>query len=434
MSQIIGGVEVTGFISPTDSTDQYAVIDPIYGIDGLRNVTSISELNAIPTPRRRTGMIVGVTTGSTTTYYSLLPSPWTSTISDWQIFQSGTSAASITGGTFSTDTLILSGNSSPVVIPQLSENVVYNSGLSSNLSTSYSIGGLAAGTPLSAISGTTLISLLNTMLFPVITPVVNQPSYSLGYTISTPSTTATQYISPLIYTQNLIEITTGVTRYRIALTGNYNAGSITINGSVTQPNAAGSATNYSFSGQNTSTYNTAVNTYSPLFTANTGNNRFFSIVTFNAGPIPLDNHNNQYPNLSVSAGTITSNYISIEGVYPIYATINSANTITNTLVNTDKQALISMITKPQTVIYTFANEGTDSVPLGEQKIWVPNALSTNVNFYHQNAGGNFNPAIIETTAWSGSTTTVNGIPYNVYTHITSSGGRRGSLPIQITFN
>ena len=33
----LGGVKITGFISPTDTNDTYAVIDPIYGIDGLRN-------------------------------------------------------------------------------------------------------------------------------------------------------------------------------------------------------------------------------------------------------------------------------------------------------------------------------------------------------------------------------------------------------------
>ena len=55
-----GGVEVYGFISPTDIIDTYPVIDPLYGIDGFRNVNNISELNAIPTPRRRSGMVVGI--------------------------------------------------------------------------------------------------------------------------------------------------------------------------------------------------------------------------------------------------------------------------------------------------------------------------------------------------------------------------------------
>jgi hypothetical protein len=40
-----GGVEVLGFISPTDTNDTYPVIDPLYGIDGLRNVNSLSDFN-----------------------------------------------------------------------------------------------------------------------------------------------------------------------------------------------------------------------------------------------------------------------------------------------------------------------------------------------------------------------------------------------------
>jgi hypothetical protein len=64
-----GGVEVFGFISPSNTTDQYPVIDPLYGIDGLRNVNTLSDLNLIPTLRRRAGMVVGVIGG--TIYYKL---------------------------------------------------------------------------------------------------------------------------------------------------------------------------------------------------------------------------------------------------------------------------------------------------------------------------------------------------------------------------
>ena len=42
-----GGVQVFGFISPSDTTDQYPVIDPLYGIDGFRNVDTLSDLNNI---------------------------------------------------------------------------------------------------------------------------------------------------------------------------------------------------------------------------------------------------------------------------------------------------------------------------------------------------------------------------------------------------
>lgn len=88
-----GGVEVYGFISPTDIVDTYPVIDPLYGIDGFRNVNNLTELNAIPTPRRRAGMVVGVSNGSV--YYKLNPSPWSGTTTDWSLFQPGV----FTGGT-----------------------------------------------------------------------------------------------------------------------------------------------------------------------------------------------------------------------------------------------------------------------------------------------------------------------------------------------
>jgi hypothetical protein len=94
-----GGVEVLGFISPTDTNDTYAVIDPLYGIDGLRNVNTITELNSITNQRRRPGMVVGVGDGSI--YYKLNSPPWNGTISDWSIFQSGSGSGTFTGGTVS---------------------------------------------------------------------------------------------------------------------------------------------------------------------------------------------------------------------------------------------------------------------------------------------------------------------------------------------
>jgi len=89
-----GGVEVYGFISPTDPIDTYPVIDPLYGIDGFRNVNNITELNNIPTPRRRAGMVVGVSGG--TVFYKLDPSPWNGTLTDWTLFNLGDV---FTGGT-----------------------------------------------------------------------------------------------------------------------------------------------------------------------------------------------------------------------------------------------------------------------------------------------------------------------------------------------
>lgn len=110
-----GGVEVIGFISPTDSLDTYAVIDPLYGVDGFRNVNFISDLDLIPEPRRRAGMVVGVSGG--TAYYKLNSLPWNYNFTDWSVFN--------TGGSMSGDYLPLSGGT-------VTGNTVFNLGLSAN--------------------------------------------------------------------------------------------------------------------------------------------------------------------------------------------------------------------------------------------------------------------------------------------------------------
>ena len=58
MASIPNSVPLTGVIAPTDTADRYPVLDPLYGIDGLRSVASIAERDAIPTERRREGMLV----------------------------------------------------------------------------------------------------------------------------------------------------------------------------------------------------------------------------------------------------------------------------------------------------------------------------------------------------------------------------------------
>lgn len=76
-----GGVGIMGFLSPMNTQDTYAVIDPIYGIDGLRNVSDLNELLDIPFERRRPGMIVGVNGGEN--YFKLKNISWTGQITDW---------------------------------------------------------------------------------------------------------------------------------------------------------------------------------------------------------------------------------------------------------------------------------------------------------------------------------------------------------------
>lgn len=60
MAKIPGSVPFTGLVAPTDTTDTYPVVDPLYGIDGLRSVPTMVERDAITPQRRRFGMIVFV--------------------------------------------------------------------------------------------------------------------------------------------------------------------------------------------------------------------------------------------------------------------------------------------------------------------------------------------------------------------------------------
>ena len=110
---IDGGVSVTGFIAPTGAGDKYPVIDPIYGIDGLRNLTGGTEMlytggTGITLERRRAGMIVGINTGD---YYKLNNQPWNGTINDWTRLNliGGGDYLALSGGTVTGGTIFTSG-------------------------------------------------------------------------------------------------------------------------------------------------------------------------------------------------------------------------------------------------------------------------------------------------------------------------------------
>jgi len=109
-----GSIPLTGFIAPSDTADTYAVLDPLFGIDGLRNVNSLAEMYAIPAGRRRQGMVVGA--GGN--YYKLRSSPWNYDSTDWDLFITPPS----TGTTTTTQNVITSGT---VSVPANYQYLVY---------------------------------------------------------------------------------------------------------------------------------------------------------------------------------------------------------------------------------------------------------------------------------------------------------------------
>lgn len=98
------GVRVTGIIEPASPSDNYPVIDPLYGIDGLRCVTTVNDMYNIPLERRRGGMVVAVQDNYNTNvcYYKLKPNvTWnvgTLSSTDWDpFFGSGTGSTAVSG-------------------------------------------------------------------------------------------------------------------------------------------------------------------------------------------------------------------------------------------------------------------------------------------------------------------------------------------------
>ena len=231
-----GGVGIMGFISPMDTFDTYAVIDPLYGIDGIRNVLNETELNSISYDRRRSGMLVGIEGGAR--YFKLKDVIWVFEISDWEeiyfytISQSslianeivsgsldypkqtltlqtnsggtititGLTDTYITGGTYNQEeqTLELTNNYgdsieitgfSPSVsvsantglgIEDTSLFTTYNTLLDPELQMGITIGGLSGGTSVSELSGKTFVTVFDELLFPTLQPTYTIPTISIS--------------------------------------------------------------------------------------------------------------------------------------------------------------------------------------------------------------------------------------------------------------
>lgn len=231
-----GGVGIMGFISPMDTLDTYAVIDPLYGIDGIRNVSDINELNLISYERRRAGMLVGIEGG--TRYFKLKDVSWSFDISDWEeiffytISQSALTSNQIVSGSlnYSTNTLTLDTSSGgTITITGLTDTYItggtynqeqstleltnnygdsieitgfstsisvsantglgieeqklyttYNTLLDPGLEMGLTIGGLPVGTTVEQLSGKTLVSVFDEMLFPTLQPTYTIPTISIS--------------------------------------------------------------------------------------------------------------------------------------------------------------------------------------------------------------------------------------------------------------
>jgi len=129
----IGGVPISGFISPGTTSDTFPVIDTTLGIDGLRNYSGGTEVltgTTITELRRRAGMIVGIDGGSR--YFKLKDKdPYDFDLTDWDeiFFSGGGSGSAITGGTYSAGTLtLINGSGGTITVTGFSSDNIYVTG------------------------------------------------------------------------------------------------------------------------------------------------------------------------------------------------------------------------------------------------------------------------------------------------------------------
>ena len=164
-----------------------------------------------------------------------------------------------------------------------------------------------------------LNKLLRDMLTPTQYPTITQPAATIGTSATT--------------VQRLLEVGDSV---QPSIWVNFDRGDITLDGTV-QGHTAGAATKYVFSDGTTETDNGTDNSINPLIQKfEEGFVTYTGRVTYANGDQPKDSEGKNYGE-KLSGGTInTSNSVSFEFVYPIYA-----NTNINDLQATYKQPIVS---------------------------------------------------------------------------------------------
>lgn len=290
--------------------------------------------------------------------------------------------------------------------------VFYSTALNSSLAMPASVGGIPAGTLAGTLYGESLTTILDNLFFPTVYPTYVAPT--LTFTVG-PSTT-------------LYEISSNISP---AFTSTFNRGQILI-GAIFQNYRSGLPNNYDFSGtglvdvsSSSLTNNQTVSNYS----VKSGYQNWSVNVGYNIGPQPLDSKGNNY-GTPLSPGTLSSSIITLEGVYPLYATTVTIGTLT-------KQSLVSMITgnniQLNLVAESGGNKGTFEIP----NAWISSRPLVGVQTYNSLTsqwsyqGGT---AGISLTYWTVTSDVQiiqgNSVSYNKYTY---NGVDRSTVLIQLIF-
>jgi hypothetical protein len=333
-----GGVQVIGFISPTDTNDTYPVIDPLYGIDGFRNVNTLTELNSIPALRRRAGMVVGVSGG--TTYYKLNPSPWNFTTSDWSVFSSGGGASGdylpLSGGTVTGGTVFNLGLTANTISATTYLNLpidltITGISYSNNTLTITNNSGNTLSTQINSFTGLTINGIISATTISGgtlfgdgsnLTGISTQDTFVTGGTYSNGTATFTNNTGG---TFNVLGFYTGETSYVNSLTTGTGLSGNSTTGNITLVNTAPDQVVTLTEGNNIDVQGTYPN-FTIAVTGLTDNNRFVTGFTYNNA--------NTFTISDNSGSTYSATFNTVTGLTVNGNLVVTGTTLVNTLTGT----------------------------------------------------------------------------------------------------
>ena len=304
----------------------------------------------------------------------------------------------------------LSVSDNTITIDSSGGGATYQSTLDPATEAPEDVGGISAGTTVGDLLGSSFTEFVDDLLFPTVNPTFVNPNNSFNDNVN-----------------NLQEIGAVI---NIQFTASFNRGQILLGG-VFQDFRSGFANTYQYTGtglidvsSNSANNIQTVNSYSVL----QGNQSWQSRTGYDEGPQPVDSKGDDFGS-PLAAGYTGYKSTSIEGVYPLYGTTVSINTLT-------KRSLVSMISGNNITFSLVAEVG------GKQKIDIPVPWTTSrplvgIQTFNTFAstweyqGGN---AAQSLTFWttSATTQTVQGNIIN-YTRYTYNGTDRSDVQVRLVF-
>lgn len=234
----------------------------------------------------------------------------------------------------------------------IADTLQYESAEAEGVATVQALGGIAAGTKASDLKGKPVSEILDTLLFPVVQPTAVAPSASVSYGKSL-----------------LVEVGSTAPASN-DFTHTFNKGEIRIAG-VKKQDRSGDATAYVVQAStNGASY---ANILPDVFTT-MGTVKYRVNVTYAAGPTPLDSKGNPATSLSaLAAGSVNSNEITVNVLYPYFANSSTAGELTKQPLITTTSLVVSCVSETSEGRHTFALPASFTVTKVEYFDTVANA-------------------------------------------------------------